>query len=139
MLSLPPSASAPSRARRYVRDVLTDIGRQDLLDDAQLGVSELVTNACLHARSVLTVDVVADPAGEVRIEVGDRSPLIPQMRPSGPLGTTGRGLDMLEALGRWGVDRDPAGGKIIWFVPRGDDGVVRPAPSPQGLVTRRDR
>lgn len=65
MLSLPPSASAPSRARRYVRDVLTEIGRQDVLDDVLLGVSELVTNACLHARSVLTVDLIADPDGMV--------------------------------------------------------------------------
>lgn len=99
---------------------MTDIGREDLLDDALLGVSELVTNACLHARSALTVDVIADGDGEVRIEVSDESTLIPQMRPGEPWATTGRGLGLLQALGRWGVNGASSSGKIIWFVPHGD-------------------
>lgn len=68
----------------------------------------------------------------------DGSSLIPQMRPGDLLATIGRGLGLLDALGRWGVDRDPSGGKIIWFVPTGDDG-ERAAPVPEGLVMPRDR
>lgn len=104
-----------------MRDVLVDLGRADLIDDAVLGVSELVSNACLHARSALTVAVIAGVQGVVRIEVRDESMVIPQPRQGGSLATTGRGLGILDALGQWGVTADDRGGKVVWFVPGGDD------------------
>ena len=42
----PQSAKA---ARVWVGDVLEELGRVDLIGAAELGVSELVTNAILHA------------------------------------------------------------------------------------------
>lgn len=100
-----------------MRDALIDMGRADLIDDAVLGVSELVSNACLHARSTLTVAVIAGDEGVVRIEVRDESLVIPQPRQGGSLATTGRGLGILDALGKWGVTADGRGGKVVWFVP----------------------
>lgn len=97
------------------------MGRSDLIDDAVLGVSELVSNACLHARSTLAVAVTAAVEGEVRIEVRDESMVIPQPRQGESLATTGRGLEILDALGQWGVTADGRGGKVVWFIPGGDD------------------
>ncbi len=50
-LTLDPLAEAVSAARGYVRERLAEHGRLDLEDSAVLGVSELVTNATIHART----------------------------------------------------------------------------------------
>jgi anti-sigma regulatory factor (Ser/Thr protein kinase) len=120
-LRLDPVGAAAAAARRYVADVLARLGREDLVDSARLGVSELVTNACLHAASPCVVRVI--PTGEtMRIEVSDDSPLVPvQSRREGTAGT-GRGLLLVEAAGRWGVDDrdDGAAGKTVWFEPQSE-------------------
>ena len=53
-LSLGPGPRGVQNARRWVVDVCTDIGRADLAECAELGVSELVTNALLHAETPIT-------------------------------------------------------------------------------------
>lgn len=115
-LRLPPEATAAGQARRYVIDVLTSAGRNDVLDAAVVGVSELITNACLHARSTMILSVMADHEGPVRIEVSDDSPVMPVPRRHSATATTGRGLRLLDAAGRWGVESNP-GGKTVWFEP----------------------
>jgi hypothetical protein len=100
---------------------LRAIGRPELLDSAELGVTELVTNACLHARTPLTLSIrVLDHV--VRIGVTDLSPRPPELRRGDPWATTGRGLRLLEGLGRWGVAvlSPPAVGKTVWFEPVAD-------------------
>lgn len=120
-LILDPVGAAASAARRYVAAALAECGASHLEASAELGVSELVTNAVLHGRTALTVTVVTTPAGRVRIEVTDQSPLPPQRRRLSALATTGRGLRLVEAVsGDWGIDPVPAGsggGKTIWFEP----------------------
>ena len=123
-LSLDPMAQAVSAARRYVRRSLAAVGADQLQESAELGVSELVTNAVLHGRTPMTITVRRMPSGRVRVEVADRSPAPPRQRRFDLAATTGRGLRLVESLSHdWGVEtRAPAdgGGKVVWFEPRED-------------------
>jgi len=114
VLDLPPTTDSVPMARRFVRARLVD-GAVDV-DAAALLVSEVVTNAILHARTTVTLSVdVADEV--VRIAVRDGSPVRPRPHAFAPTSATGRGLQLLDRLARrWGVDADPVtGGKIVWF------------------------
>jgi hypothetical protein len=113
-------ASSVAAARRYVREVLEELGAQELEESAELGVSELVTNAVLHARSAFTLAVRRVSGGRVRIEVSDASPLLLQARQFAITATTGRGLQLVATLSfDWGVHELPTGGpgKTVWFEP----------------------
>ena len=57
-LLLDPEPQSVRRARVWVGGELERIGRPDLVDAAELGVSELVTNAILHAEPPITVRVI---------------------------------------------------------------------------------
>lgn len=126
-LALPASAPSVRLARDWVTGVLTDIGRDELTESARLAVSELVTNAILHADPPMTVHV-RGTVEHPRIEVTDHSLVPPQQRHSGPRvdqddeftwTTFGRGLDLVASFARrWGADIDPRGeGKVVWFEP----------------------
>jgi hypothetical protein len=121
-LALLPVGRASGQARAYIRDILTGLGRDALLDSAQLGVTELVTNACLHARTPIVVALRVTADGVVRIEVSDDSPRLPERRAYDATATTGRGLGLLSLFGRWGIDPvQPARiGKTVWFEPTAD-------------------
>ncbi|WP_459644066.1 ATP-binding protein [Kineococcus sp. NUM-3379] len=120
-LAMEPLAGAVSAARRHVREALRRMGAPELEESAELGVSELVTNALLHARTSFAVAVRRTPAGRVRIEVADSSAVPLQPRNLGPAATTGRGLRLVGAVSAdWGVDPVAGGGpgKLVWFEPR---------------------
>ena len=114
VLDLPPTTDSVPVARRFVRARLVD-GLTDV-DTATLLVSEVVTNAILHARTSvrLTIEVADDV---VRIAVRDGSPVQPRIHSFSATSATGRGLRLLDRLAkRWGVYADPAtGGKVVWF------------------------
>ena len=101
--------------------MLGDLGAQELEESAELGVSELVTNAVLHAHTPCTVSVLVQPGGGVRIAVADRSPVPVQERSFGLVATTGRGLRLVASVSTaWGVEVLPAGGgpgKSVRFEP----------------------
>lgn len=102
-------------ARRFVRDLMNDSDTVADLDTASLLVTEIVTNAVLHAIAPMTlhVEVTADV---VRIEVRDGSQLPPRVHAFSPTAATGRGLRLLENLAdRWGVRPEPGRGKVVWF------------------------
>jgi DNA-binding NarL/FixJ family response regulator len=104
---------APSDARRFVREQLGD-GVEDLLSSVELLVSELVTNAVVHASSEPQVGVRVSPA-TVRVEVYDDVPTLPHRRTPDALGPGGRGLLLLDRIAsRWGVDAHGEG-KVVWF------------------------
>jgi hypothetical protein len=105
-----------------VRDNLSTLGYAGLIDSAELGVSELVTNACLHARTPMTVVLRLLAADVIRIEVSDDSPRQPELRDYAAMSTTGRGLRLLSAYGVWGVLPPPGAGngKTVWFEPAAD-------------------
>ena len=113
--------ASAGHARRFVDEVLSRWHCQAVLDDVQLLVSELVTNAVVHADSDVEVAVRLLP-DSVRIEVVDRAPA-DALRPSRPPqdSESGRGLMLVETLASaWGVEPLETG-KAVWFeVPRLD-------------------
>ncbi|MEU9888245.1 ATP-binding protein [Sphaerisporangium sp. NPDC051011] len=113
-------------ARAYVRSVLYVAGRLDL-DDVEILVSEVFTNAVRHSKSgrqpggVVEVRVYDD--GEmVRVEVTDEgspssTPAIPEQ--AGPFSESGRGLWLVRELSSsWGWSEN-AKGRTVWFTVRG--------------------
>jgi hypothetical protein len=142
-LVISPDAACAALARRHVAEALQAIDRAELSDVARLAVTELATNAALHARTPMTVTVRLLPDGEVRIEVGDRSTVMPRKHPDCLTSTGGRGLHLVEALGRWGVDPVVEGGrrvgKVVWFSPTDQpDRRTRPDPQPDQPDRRPD-
>lgn len=125
-LVIPPDAACPAAARQHVASTLRRLERPDLIDVSALAVTELATNAALHARTPVTVAVQLLPGDQVRIEVGDGSPVMPREHPRRPTSAVGRGLRLVEALGNWGVEpvveQGQVIGKVVWFSPsRGSD------------------
>lgn len=88
----------------------------DVVADACLLVSELVTNAAQHAHTMITLVVACDGA-HIAVSVGDdvtrglgSTRAIPE-----PANEGGRGLVIVDAVaGAWGVNDRPDG-KIVWF------------------------
>jgi anti-sigma regulatory factor (Ser/Thr protein kinase) len=120
-LQLPPDYTAAARARRFVRATLESWSLDEVIDDAELLTSELVTNAVLHARSSARVEIEYD-GGPVRVSVCDSSPSPPRVRDYGPQAVTGRGMVLVDRIAhRWGVEHGD-GGKCVWFeVSPGDE------------------
>lgn len=112
-LTIAGEARSAGLARRFLSETLLGWGVGDYEDTAELLLSELVTNAVLHARSRITVRVDLSPAC-LRMEVADDSPRPPVTRHYSAEATTGRGLNLVAALAqRWGVL--PEGqGKAVW-------------------------
>ena len=122
--SFPAEATSVPTARRFVRATLVDLGLSTAWDAAELLVSELVTNAVLHARTEFSVEVLRD-GDLVRVSVHDRSPVVPRPRSYGTDSTTGRGMRLVATLAvAWGVDRHD-GGKAVWFEVRAAGDVDR--------------
>ena len=71
-LALGPGPRSVQDARRWVVGTCQDIGRDDLVECAELGVSELVTNALLHAEAPISVRV-RGTREHPRVEVRDGS------------------------------------------------------------------
>jgi anti-sigma regulatory factor (Ser/Thr protein kinase) len=111
---------AAREARRFLRDLLAtwQVG-DDVVDSAELCLSELVTNAVVHAgtSSVLTV-ALEDDLLTVAVRdrgAGDTPELVED---EDPLKVFGRGLQLVDALSdRWGTERDEAG-TVSWFALR---------------------
>jgi hypothetical protein len=114
VLDLPPTTDSVPAARRFVRSRLSDADID--VDTAILLVSEVVTNAVLHARTALTL-TVENLGAVAHIEVRDGSPVLPRVHAFSTTSATGRGLRLLEQLAmRWGFDQEPStGGKTVWF------------------------
>ena len=114
-LALPPDLTSPGAARQAVREHLVSRLDPGDVELAVLIVSELVTNAVLHAATPceLVVEVVD---GRLRVEVHDGDTRLP-VRRRAPTdgGATGRGVRMLQALGDdWGSE-PAADGKVVWW------------------------
>ncbi|MGZ6827885.1 MAG: ATP-binding protein [Mycobacteriales bacterium] len=130
------TASVPA-ARAFVRRVLGEWQLDLLVDAAVLVVSELATNAVLHARSGFTVRLELDAQSTLRVEVLDASAALPAPRSFSVGATTGRGLAIIEDLvSAWGVERVD-GGKAVWVELLVDAGGRSSPRPPGGSSTRR--
>ena len=110
-------AQSARAARRFVSQALTgwDDEGGDLSDTVTLLVSELVTNAVVHAGSEVEV-MVQLTATAARVEVTDASADAVAPRDAATDEDSGRGLALVGALARrWGIRPAPGGGKTVWF------------------------
>ena len=110
-----PRPRAPARRATRVARELAGWGDPDSRHAVVLLISELVTNAVVHARSTVTVDLAVSDDGPVRVKVHDESPVRPTPRRHQADRPGGRGMHLLESLAtRWGVEESRTG-KSIWF------------------------
>jgi anti-sigma regulatory factor (Ser/Thr protein kinase) len=107
-----PEAISARDARSFVAAALPDLDGLDTR--VALAVSEVASNAILHARTPFTVCVVVEP-NRVRVEVTDQDPRMPVRQDYAADSVTGRGLAIVEQLSdRWGADGHD-GDKTVWF------------------------
>jgi anti-sigma regulatory factor (Ser/Thr protein kinase) len=113
---LPNDPSAVPAARRFASQQLIDFpGASETVDKTRLLVTELTTNAVVHAHSPIRLTV--EPIdGRIRVEVRDDDPTpLDAPRAPDPDATSGRGLWLVAALAYdWGINRNERG-KTIWF------------------------
>ena len=122
-LALPPEPSSASRARHAARQQLEASCPAEVVERAALLVTELVTNAVLHAGTEVVVVVDVAP-GCVMVRVSDDSDSRLVARAHEPSAATGRGLWLVEQLASvWGVERVPSG-KEVWCEIRFSDGAA---------------
>ena len=121
--ALTPGPRGVSDARRWASQVLTEIDRPELIEAASISVSEVITNALLHAEQPVSVRL-RGTRDHPRIEVRDGSrqpPDLPDLdgNPEDDLLLTfGRGLSIVARVSSaWGAELDEEG-KIVWFVPQ---------------------
>ena len=113
-LDLDPVADQVAVARAFVRATLAAWDMNGYADDATVVVSELATNAVLHARTPFRIFVRAHDMAAVWIEVADDNPRPPLRAADDVNATSGRGLQAVVALAaEWGI-RSEHDGKIVW-------------------------
>ncbi|MGR8012018.1 ATP-binding protein [Streptomyces hypolithicus] len=120
-LTLCGTGDAVVRCRDFSREALADWRWipaadeewQSAVDDVLLLVSEVVTNACLHAGGPREF-VLNCTVDRLRFEVADHSPRHPEPRPSTVTAPGGHGLILLRRLaGAWGSVAGERG-KTVW-------------------------
>lgn len=72
-----PTSLAPRAARRFTSAALAAWGLSDLVQPAEMVVSELATNAAIHSRSRFRVSMSSEGRGGVTIRVAHASPSAP--------------------------------------------------------------
>jgi anti-sigma regulatory factor (Ser/Thr protein kinase) len=101
-------------ARRFVSGVITDL-TPELQDTVILMVSELATNALVHAASgfQLTIDRTKT---RLQVSVADLGAGVPSLQSPPSRQPHGRGLRIVEELSDdWGTSEAPKQGKTVWF------------------------
>ncbi|MFJ8309977.1 MULTISPECIES: ATP-binding protein [unclassified Streptomyces] len=110
----------PSRigqVRRIVSAQLRYWHLDPLIDQAALGVTELLTNVHRHAKPdkmcTVEIELLLD---RLTISVHDHDPRLPALRDSDALATNGRGLALIAAVSEsWGARPLGEAGKTVWF------------------------
>ncbi|HEV7209085.1 MAG TPA: ATP-binding protein [Mycobacteriales bacterium] len=102
-------------ARRFVTEALRTAQRDRWVEPTKLAVSELVTNAVLHAHTPIELVIAISPTAAT-VHVRDWSRQLPVARHWGQTATTGRGLALVAATTtKHGMEVLADGGKVIWF------------------------
>src|SRR3954465_6446067 len=111
-LQLLPEPTSAGMARRFVASSVLD--GSEVAELAVLLVSELASNAVLHARTPF--ELVVDSDGQrLRVEVHDGSSALPTLKDYVAESITGRGLHMVAASAdSWGFEAQDRG-KCVWF------------------------
>ena len=119
-LTFPPDLRAIGQARGFLLTRLAEWDAEQYAFAGPLVLTELATNAALHARTPYEVRLRLEPEFLV-VEVYDHNPHQPQLRSYDADATTGRGIGMVSSLcASWGV-RGLGDGKVVWAQVRPDD------------------
>ncbi|MER7464035.1 ATP-binding protein [Streptomyces sp. NPDC097981] len=118
-LAAPRAATTPKIVRELVAVLLTAFGHEDIVEQAKLCVSEVVTNAYLHTRTnLITVDVsLSSDCFTVWVN-DDRPEWLPRVPRTAPpwREENGRGLFLVSRVAdRWDVATNSAGAKRFGF------------------------
>ncbi|WP_222722724.1 ATP-binding protein [Actinomadura alba] len=116
-VTLFPVPQSPGLARTFVRHQLISLGHPELVEDACVIVSELVTNAIAETPGKEIRVYLSANDGRPLIEVWDSSPTYPVMPVRDLYAESGRGLMLTQALAaEFGCWRSENGGtgKILW-------------------------
>ena len=107
-------------SRRFVVDALKDLP-DDIRDSAELMMSELATNAVIHAGTGFEV-CIERTASLLRVDVTDVGRGEPRLRSPSVNEPHGRGLQIVKQLSdEWGaLDDGDHSSKTVWFVVRLD-------------------
>ncbi|WP_123553660.1 ATP-binding protein [Kitasatospora cineracea] len=111
-IELPYRPESASQARQLVRMVLAEWSLDDLVDDAVLVASEMVTNSAkTGCHTAMTFQIIRTTAASVRILVTDGCRVLPVRIKAGSGDESGRGLELVHKLthGRWGASLEPLG------------------------------
>ena len=117
-VDLPPDPRSAGQARQFIRSTLGEWGLGELDGDAELMVSELVTNALLHAGTVITVQATMcgdDRRWTLRVGVSDDNSRVADSSSFSDLVTTGRGLGIVRGLASNHGVAVNGSGKTFWF------------------------
>lgn len=115
----PPAPRSVGRARQFLSHHLEMWGLPQLAENAELVLSELVTNAITHAHPPygrLIATRLERLEYGVRIEVHDAGDSKPERQEASADSESGRGLALVDILtgGKWGVANRQGPGKIVW-------------------------
>ena len=115
-LSLAPDPGAPQQARRFIAAALPEAAVSEAREIAELLVSELVTNAVVHAAS--PVEIAIDRGDEtvlIKVRDADTGPLVMRAGGGSELDEGGRGFLLVDRLAEaWGTEHQ-GGRKSVWF------------------------
>jgi anti-sigma regulatory factor (Ser/Thr protein kinase) len=118
---LPATVESPRDARRLVRQQLDACGLDVDGDGAQAAVlvaSEMMTNAVVHAREPIRIEIDLTDAGVLRLAVFDGDPwYVPERTRPAPGDVGGWGVELVRLLSdSWGFGPRPDGvdGKEVW-------------------------
>jgi len=110
----PPEPVSVPHARHFLREALDLWGLQAVGDEAAVVLSELATNAVLHAGTDFTVRLSPSGTQKLHLSVSDGSTLMPRWAQD-PHAIDGRGLRLIDALStEWGVMLSGGKGKSVW-------------------------
>lgn len=113
-IRLDADARSVSRARRFCATTLDGWGAApEVVDTCVLLVSELATNAVLHARTPFTVRI--SRRRDLRVEVRDGDPNLPRAREFSRDAGSGRGLHLISAMAKDFGAQSTGDGKAVWF------------------------
>jgi len=112
----PPEPVSVSHARRFLHETVSLWSLEAVGDDAAVVLSELATNAVIHARTDFTVRLSPSGKQALRLSVTDGSTQMPR-RVTSRDATSGRGLQLIDALSaEWGATVNGVEGKTVWAV-----------------------
>ncbi len=129
--TMPARPSAAHAARELVAAVCRTWQLNDLVDDAELIVTELVTNAVRHVGGEMVLTVVVD-TGCLHLSVRDHSAAAPGRRSPDPvpeLDENGRGLMLIDVIATGWGSTFIEDGKVVWATLRAPG----PRPDPPAL------